>query len=62
MIEESSPSSSDRESSMPVEDEIKFELVIEAESPMTKSVGTRIYASPEQWQADKTSFDQRVHF
>lgn len=31
-----------------------------AESPITKSVGTKIYASPEQWHANKECFDQRV--
>jgi len=36
------------------------DFLFELESPMTKSVGTRIYASPEQWHADKTKFDQRA--
>jgi serine/threonine protein kinase len=36
------------------------DFVLELESPMTKSVGTRIYASPEQWKADKPKFDQRA--
>lgn len=36
------------------------EFYMHVESPITKSVGTRTYASPEQWQADKENFDQRV--
>ena len=39
---------------------VKSDILFELESPMTKSVGTRIYASPEQWHADKNKFDQRV--
>ena len=38
----------------------KYEFVLDIENPMTKSVGTKIYASPEQWHADQTKFDQRV--
>lgn len=34
----------------------------ETESCITKSIGTRMYASPEQWLADKDSFDQRVFY
>lgn len=39
---------------------VKSDILFELESPMTKSVGTRIYASPEQWHADKNKFDQRA--
>ena len=37
----------------------KSELFIELEDPMTKSVGTRTFASPEQLKADKEHFDYR---
>ena len=37
-----------------------YDFVLQIENAMTKNVGTRIYASPEQWQADKANFDQRV--
>jgi len=36
------------------------EFYLEIEEPMTKSVGTRTFASPEQLKADKEKFDQRV--
>lgn len=29
---------------------------------ITKSIGTKMYASPEQWMADKDSFDYRVKY
>jgi serine/threonine protein kinase len=35
-------------------------LYLEIESPITKSVGTRTFASPEQLQADKGNFDHRA--
>ena len=45
------------------DDDEEFYMEIESPpSPITKSVGTKIYASPEQWQADKGNFDQRVFF
>jgi len=31
------------------------------ESHITKNTGTRLYASPEQWMADKDTFDYRVN-
>lgn len=40
----------------------KAESTAEHESCITKSIGTRLYASPEQWLADKDTFDQRVFF
>jgi len=46
--------------SNPLIQEDDNEFYMEMESPITKSVGTKIYASPEQWQADKGNFDQRV--
>ena len=38
----------------------EFYMEIDSPSPITKSVGTKIYASPEQWNPDKGNFDQRV--
>jgi len=32
----------------------------DAEDHITKSIGTRMFASPEQWMADKESFDYRA--
>lgn len=42
------------------DDEEEFYMEIDSPSHITKSVGTKIYASPEQWQADKGNFDQRA--
>jgi serine/threonine protein kinase len=38
----------------------EFYMEIDSPSPITKSVGTKIYASPEQWNPDKGNFDQRA--
>jgi len=60
MIEELPELTFQKVTSEPLWQDDKIKNRLDIENFMTKSVGTRIYASPEQWQADQTKFDQRA--
>jgi translation initiation factor 2-alpha kinase 1 len=53
-----SPRSNSRRSSVPPEDELV--LYFDTENEVTGGVGTKIYASPEQWEGDKEKFDYKA--
>jgi serine/threonine protein kinase len=53
-----SPRSISRRSSVPADDELV--LYFDTDKMITGGVGTKIYASPEQWEGDKEKFDYKA--
>jgi serine/threonine protein kinase len=53
-----SPLPNSRQSSVPAEDELI--LYFDTENEITGGVGTKIYASPEQWKGNKEKFDYKA--